>query len=118
MSELRNLPKVTMLTLDVVKKPDIVRAVEVVTRETGGTLDYLINNAGHNHFMPILDEDIPEVKRLFEINVWGPLAITQAFSPLVIKAKGSFIFITSIAGYANIPWMGTSSLRRRPSYPD
>ena len=112
MSELQNLPNVTMVTLDVVKTVDIENAVKIVTKETGGSLDYLINNAGRNHFMPILDEDIPEVKRLFEINVWGPLALTQAFSPLIIKSKGSIVFITSIAGYVNVPWMGMSSFQQ------
>jgi len=110
MSALQDLPNVSMLTLDVVKSSDIASAVELVTKQTGGTLDYLINNAGQNHFMPVLDEDILKAKTLFGTNVWGPLTLTQALSPLIIKAKGSFVFITSIAGYANVPWMGRSSL--------
>lgn len=106
MSDLKGLPDVTMLTLDVAKTDDIKAAVEVVTKETGGTLDYLVNNAGRNHFMPILDEDLDMVRNLFEVNFYGPLAITQAFSPLLIKAKGMAVYITSISGYVNVPFMG------------
>jgi 1-acylglycerone phosphate reductase len=106
MSKLRDLADVTLLQLDVIEQADIEAAVEAVTKETGGTLNYLISNAGRNHFMPILDEDIDTVKALFNVNVFGPLALTKAFAPLVIKAKGSIAFITSISGYVNIPWMG------------
>lgn len=45
--------------------------------------------------MPILDEDLDLVKNLFDISFYGPLAITQAFDPLLIKAKGMAVFITS-----------------------
>lgn len=106
MSDLQGVPDVTMLTLDVAKTDDIKAAVEVVMKQTGGTLDYLVNNAGRNHFMPILDEDLDTVRNLFEINFYGPLAITQAFSPLLIKAKGMAVYITSISGYINVPFMG------------
>jgi 1-acylglycerone phosphate reductase len=108
MSKLKDLPNVTLLTLDITDSKTIERAVDTVAKETGGSLDFLVNNAGRNHFMPILDENIEKTKDLFNTNVWGPLAVTQAFSPLVIKAKGSFVFVTSIAGYGTTPWMGKS----------
>jgi hypothetical protein len=109
MSELKVLENVILLALDITNVEQIRESVDVVTKATGGTLDYLVNNAGHNHFRPILDENIKETRDLFDTNVWGPLAVTQAFSPLVIQAKGSFVFITSIAGYGNTPWMGKLS---------
>ncbi|KAI0853764.1 hypothetical protein F5Y00DRAFT_257065 [Daldinia vernicosa] len=100
MSKLRDLPNVTLLlTLDVVKPTGIKAAVEAVSRKTGGTLNYLISNAGHNHFMPILDEDLDTVRNLFDINSIAPLALTQAFAPLLIKSKGMAVYITSIAGH-------------------
>lgn len=74
-------------------------------------MNYLINNAGRNHFMPILDEDLDAVRNLFEINFYGPLAITQAFAPLLIRAKGLAVFITSISGYVNVPYMGKYLVR-------
>jgi NAD(P)-dependent dehydrogenase (short-subunit alcohol dehydrogenase family) len=112
MSKLKDLDNVTLLQLDVVDPAHIKAAVEAVSKHTGGTLDYLISNAGHNHFMPILDEDLDTVKALFDVNVFGPMALTKAFAPLVIKAKGSIAFVTSISGYINIPWMGKQSNRK------
>ncbi|KAI2784133.1 hypothetical protein F4815DRAFT_501953 [Daldinia loculata] len=90
MSKPRDLPNVTLLTLDVVKPTDIKAAVEAVSKETGGSLNYFISNAGRNHFMPILDEDLDTVRNLFEINLVAPISLTQAFAPLLIKAKGAY----------------------------
>lgn len=59
--------------------------------------------------MPVLDKDLGAAKTLFEINLWGPVALTQAFAPLLIKAQGMAIYITSISGYLNVPYMGTYS---------
>jgi 1-acylglycerone phosphate reductase len=109
MSELRDLKNVTLLTLDITNSEQIKSVVGAVAKATGGMLDYLVNNAARNHFRPILDENLEETKDLFNTNVWGSLAVTQAFSPLVIRAKGSLVFVTSIAGYGNTPWMGMSS---------
>ncbi|KAL2802829.1 hypothetical protein BJX63DRAFT_425776 [Aspergillus granulosus] len=113
MSKLKHLPNVTHLTLDVSDNSHISDAVEAVKEHTGGTLDYLVNNAGRNHFMPTLDEDLDATRKIYETNVWGPVAVTQAFAPLLIKAKGTIAFITSIAGHLNVPYMGTYSASKR-----
>ncbi|OCL04125.1 NAD(P)-binding protein [Glonium stellatum] len=57
-SSLKGFPNVTLLTLDVTEPSHIKVAVEAVAKETGGKLDFLISNAGRNHFMPIIDKDI------------------------------------------------------------
>jgi NADP-dependent 3-hydroxy acid dehydrogenase YdfG len=75
-SKLSKLPNVMLMTLDVTDAFQLAAAVQVVQRETGGSLDYLINNAGRNHFMPLLDENIETTKRIFDTNVWGTLAVT------------------------------------------
>ncbi|KAI1813312.1 hypothetical protein GGS20DRAFT_577715 [Poronia punctata] len=107
MSDLEGLPNVTFLKLDVVKADDIKAAVEAVKRTSRKGLDCFISNAGRNHFMPILDEDLDAVREIFEINLIAPIALTKAFSPLLIKAKGLAVYITSTAGHLNIPYMGT-----------
>ena len=38
--------------------------------------------------MPLLDVDIEKAKKQFEVNLWGLLAVTQAFFPLLREAKG------------------------------
>lgn len=104
-SNIENLPNVTFIPLDVTDSSTISAAVEVVKAHTGGTLDYLVNNAGRNYFMPTLDVDIDEAKRMFDTNFWGALEVTQAFAPLVIAAKGTIVNICSISSHVNVPWM-------------
>ncbi|KAL5042999.1 hypothetical protein BDW71DRAFT_216648 [Aspergillus fruticulosus] len=113
MAKLRDLPNVTLLTLDVCNKDHITAAVEAVSKHTDGKLDYLINNAACNHFMPIIDEDLETTKKVYDTNVWAPIAVTQAFAPLLIRARGTITFITSIAGHLNVPYMGTYASSKR-----
>lgn len=106
MSKVSDLAGIRVLQLDVTSATDIQAAKTAVSEETGGSLSYLINCAAINHFMPLLDEKIENAKTIHDTNVWGPLAVTQAFAPLLIKAKGSVVFITSIAGHLNTPYQG------------
>ena len=101
MFALKDLPRMTLLILDVEDPTHIVNAVKTVESKTGGILDILINNAGRNHFMPVLDINIDKAKRIFDTNFWGSLAVTQAFTPLVIKAEGTIVNIGSISGNVN-----------------
>lgn len=55
---LAKLSNVTVLALDVTSQASIDAAVSAVTEQTGGTLDYLINNAGAQYCMPTLDTDL------------------------------------------------------------
>jgi len=80
-------------------------AVKSRSRETGGVLDYQINNASCNHFSPVLDIAITEAKQIFDEIFWGALAVTQAFAPFVIKAENTIVNNTSISGHVNVPFM-------------
>ncbi|KAI1418399.1 NAD(P)-binding protein [Hypoxylon sp. FL1857] len=113
MSKVEKLPNVKLLQLDVTKMAEVRAAADAVSQETDGGLTYLINCAARNHFMPLLDENIEAAKDLFDTNVWGPLAVTQSFAPLLIKAKGTVVFITSLSGYLNVPYQGTFAASKK-----
>ncbi|KAI9640834.1 hypothetical protein NHQ30_010675 [Ciborinia camelliae] len=113
MSALKGLPNVTQLVLDVTDAQQIQDAMEVVRNKTGGSLDILINNSGRNHFSPVLDIDLAEAKKIYDINFWGALTLIQKFAPFVIKAKGSIVNVTSISGYINVPYMGLYAASKR-----
>ncbi|KAL9106014.1 MAG: hypothetical protein Q9227_008922 [Pyrenula ochraceoflavens] len=113
MTNFQGLSNVTLLLLDVLDQKQIHDAVAKISKETGGTLDYLVNNAGRNRFMPLLDENIEEAKELYDTNVWAPLRLVQAFSPLLIEAKGTVLFIASVSGYLNVPWQGIYAASKR-----
>lgn len=65
MSSLDNIPNITQLPLDITSSASITAAIEAVKSQTGGTLDYLVNNAALNYFKPFLDIDHDEAKMMF-----------------------------------------------------
>ncbi|KAI1646786.1 NAD(P)-binding protein [Daldinia loculata] len=91
---------VTVLTLDVLSSESIAAAVEGVKKETGGTLDILINNSGGIILLPALDTSMEDGKRLFDFNFWAPFAMLQAFAPLLIEAKGCVVNNSSASAYS------------------
>ncbi|KAJ1331490.1 1-acylglycerone phosphate reductase [Microdochium nivale] len=52
-----------------------------------GRLDILVNNAGYWNLMPLADQGFDEARRMFEINYFGLLAVTQAFLPLLLPSS-------------------------------
>ena len=106
MSHLEKLSNMTLLPLDATSQSSVQSAVESVKAATGGTLDYLVNNAGQGMIMPTLDVDIEAAKAMYDINVWGFLRVTQAFVPLLVATKGTLVNISSIAIGLHTPWMG------------
>ncbi|KAH8200792.1 hypothetical protein TruAng_005029 [Truncatella angustata] len=115
----RNLSKVQhlhdagleIIQVDVVDQASIRDAVAAVSKLTGGTLDILVNNAGGGYQMSLLDADLDEARKLFEVNLWGLLAVTQAFAPLLVEAaaQGSrprVVNIGSVVSRVNVPWQG------------
>jgi NAD(P)-dependent dehydrogenase (short-subunit alcohol dehydrogenase family) len=117
MSHLEHLPHVTLLTLDVTSGASIAAAVEAVRAQTGGKLDYLVNNAGAWYIVPLLDTDIEQGKRIFDVNLWGVIAVTQAFAPLMMAGGGGgrIVNISSVAGAVRAPWASVYGASKLPS---
>lgn len=95
---LAEAPHTTILTLDVVSTESIAKAVDDVAKETGGRLDVLVNNSGQNMVFPALDVNLDEARKLFDLNFFAPLAMIQAFAPLLIKSRGLIVNNASAAG--------------------
>jgi NAD(P)-dependent dehydrogenase (short-subunit alcohol dehydrogenase family) len=97
--------RVVVLTLDVTDAEDIARAAQILEEETGqagqpgtGTLDALVNNAGIAFGGPLELLPMEELRRLFEVNTFGQVAVTQAMLPALRRARGRVVFVTSIGG--------------------
>jgi 1-acylglycerone phosphate reductase len=54
-----------------------------------------------------LDADLERAKKTFDVNLFGVLAVTQKFFPLLIAAKGNIVNIGSIAAKGPWPFQGT-----------
>lgn len=107
---------VEILELDVTVSQTISRCKDIVSKRTGGRLDVLVNNAGVESTCPLLDVDVAEAKKQYDVNVWGPLAMVQAFVPLLIEAKGVISNQSSIDAALSMVWLGKSAKRFNSLY--
>lgn len=82
---------INTLELDVLSADSIANCVAQIPH-----LDILVNNAGASYSMPISDLSIEEGKRIFDVNVWAYLSVTQAFLPLLLESQGMIINQTSV----------------------
>ncbi|MCJ1412134.1 hypothetical protein MMC19_006226 [Ptychographa xylographoides] len=106
-ADLSELSNVEIVELDVTIPQTISQCKDMVSKRTGGKLDVLVNNAGVEFLSPLLDVDVAEAKRLYDVNVWGLLAMVQAFAPLLIEAKGIVSNQSSIDAVLSMAWAGT-----------
>ncbi len=99
--------RLRVLTLDVTDPASITAARRTLTEampESG--LAGLVNNAGISVAGPLELLPLDEVRTQFEVNVIGALAVTQALLPLLRRARGRIVNISSIAGLAATPFLG------------
>ena len=91
--------------IDVTNRASIRAAGEEVSSQLGGRgLDGLVNVAGIGQVQPIEYMTERGLQEIFDINVFGQIAVTQAFLPLLRKAKGRIVNISSIGAHIAIPF--------------
>ena len=99
-------PRLMPIRLDVTDPASIAGASHTVTAMIGDHgLAGLINNAGIGVAGPIEALPLTDWRRQFEVNLFGLIATTQTFLPLIRKGRGRIINMGSIAGRASMPFM-------------
>lgn len=94
------------LQLDVTNNDHIKSAVEQ-TLQKFGSIDVLVNNAGIGYFSSVEEGVEEETRRMFEINFWGLMQMTNAVLPHMRANKsGHIINFSSIGGLASFPTLG------------
>lgn len=103
-------PRLTPVFMDVTE-PRTIAEAEAKIRQAVGTsgLWGLVNNAGISFRAPIELVPLEDLRRLFEVNVFGHLAVTQAFLPLIRQARGRIVMISSITALIVTPYHGPYS---------
>jgi NAD(P)-dependent dehydrogenase (short-subunit alcohol dehydrogenase family) len=95
-----------VLELDVTNRAQVESAVRHA-EQAFGRIDVLVNNAGIGYFGAIEESDEAEVRRMFEINVFGLAAMTRAVLPGMRKRRsGHIVNIASIGGIRAFPAVG------------
>ncbi len=94
------------LKLDVTDQAQI--EVAIMAAETKfGRIDVLVNNAGIGYFAAVEESEEEEVRRMFEVNVFGLNRMIQAVLPGMRERRGGFIVnVSSIGGLRSFPSVG------------
>ncbi|RKP44517.1 oxidoreductase [Trinickia fusca] len=69
-----------------------------------GPIDVLVNNAGYGHEGIIEESPLSEMRRQFDVNVFGAVAMMKAVLPRMRKRRrGHILNITSMGGHITMP---------------
>lgn len=95
------------IVADVAEAEDNRRTVETCVERMGG-IDVLVNNAGYAYRAPIGELDVDRMRRMFEVNVFGLVDLTNRIVPLMkAQEEGDIFNIASTSGMKGGPG-GTS----------
>jgi NAD(P)-dependent dehydrogenase (short-subunit alcohol dehydrogenase family) len=97
---------VLVLELDVTRPDQVATAVNAAQERFGG-IDVLVNNAGIGYFAAIEEGEEVEVRKMFEVNVFGLTRMIQAVLPGMRKRRrGCIVNIASLGGIRGMPALG------------
>ncbi len=94
--------QVMAVKTDVTVEADCKRLVEQ-SIEAFGSIDVLINNAGISMRAAFSEVDLSVLHRLMDVNFWGAVNCTKYAFPYLLKAKGSVVGVSSVAGLHGLP---------------
>ena len=96
------------IRLEVTEAASIDAAARLVA-DAGLPLSGLVNNAGIAVGGPLELLPLDLLRRQYEVNVFGPVAVAQAFLPQLRKHRGRIVFVGSVSGRIAVPFIGAYS---------
>jgi NAD(P)-dependent dehydrogenase (short-subunit alcohol dehydrogenase family) len=100
--------RVRALRLDVTDRASIDAAAAAVA-ESAHPLHGVVGNAGVAVAGPLEFLPVDQLRRQFDINVFGALAVAQAFLPQLRASRGRLVFVGSISGRLSVPFIAPYS---------
>ena len=83
---------------------DAIDGVVADIEGTVGPVDVLVNNAGYGHEGVMEESPLAEMRRQFDVNVFGAVAMMKAVLPYMRhRRRGHILNITSMGGYITLP---------------
>ena len=106
LGNLANNGDALVLKLDVTDQNQIDAAIKAAEAKFG-RIDVLVNNAGIGYFAAVEESEEEQIRRMFEINVFGLSRMIHAVLPGMRKRRNGFIVnFSSIAGIRSFPALG------------
>lgn len=93
-----------VLPLDITEEHSLADKV-AAARSCSGRLDLLINNAGISQRSSCLTTDMQTYRTIFDVDVFGQIALTKLVLPIMLEQGGGHIAVTSsVAGKVGVPF--------------
>lgn len=103
-TELTALNNIFITKLDVTEKPSIQTAVKAGI-DKFGKIDVLVNNAGYGALGALEAATEEEIKRQFDVNLFGLIEVTKAVLPGMRQHRsGTIINVSSVGGRVTFPF--------------
>lgn len=97
------LPEVVTVLCDVTQFETVAGIIERADSDHG-PIDILVNNAGYGHEGVIEESPLEEMRRQFDVNVFGAVAVAKALLPRFRERRRGFIVnVTSMGGMITMP---------------
>jgi NAD(P)-dependent dehydrogenase (short-subunit alcohol dehydrogenase family) len=97
---------VLVLKLDVTEPDQAAAAVQAAQARFGG-IDVLVNNAGIGYFAAVEEGEETEVRKMFEVNIFGLTRMIHTVLPAMRKRRrGCIVNLSSLAGLRGMPALG------------
>ncbi|OQW70919.1 MAG: short-chain dehydrogenase/reductase [Proteobacteria bacterium ST_bin13] len=92
--------------LDVTDAEAVSATIHRIEREIGA-IDVAINNAGYGHEGLVEESTLDDIKRQFDVNVFGAFSVLKAVLPhMRARRAGRIVIITSMGGIVTMPGLG------------
>nr|WKF61740.1 3-oxoacyl-[acyl-carrier-protein] reductase FabG [Paraburkholderia busanensis] len=83
---------------------DSIDGVVAEVEANVGPIDVLVNNAGYGHEGVMEESPLADMRRQFDVNVFGAVAMMKAVLPFMRqRRRGHILNITSMGGYITMP---------------
>ena len=83
---------------------DAIEGIVAEIEASVGPVDVLVNNAGYGHEGIMEESPLSEMRRQFDVNVFGAVAMMKAVLPFMRKRRrGHILNITSMGGHITMP---------------
>jgi len=95
--------RATAILLDVTNFAAIDPAITRIEQEIGA-IDVLVNNAGYGYEGTLEESPLDDMRRQFDVNVFGAVAMIKAVLPFMRQRRaGHIINLTSMGGFITMP---------------